>query len=379
MEKPLKDYHRAFYRRVTERKWGEIEEELRTYNARSQECLLLNQSHFSDSSDPPDPGEVYSDPSCFTILCSSPSVPLDVVKQVIKTVGEEYLQKSEDGYENTPLHYICRCNSSEISTVEYIAETFGEVLLKLKNKKCLTPIHFAFLYQTNAEVPKMLSCQLWLWKSAFIISNDKRNSVLHEFFLMGNSNNEILELLLEVCNLPKFQNKDGDTFLHVALRSSTPTEFLLELLKENKSSLDKVVNLKNECGNTVLHEAISISNVDSRVLKVLLDFGENCKLLAQQNRKGQTPLHLLFLSKNDTTSEIALLLHHCTQDIMLKQDKQGDTALHIALRQDLIKIDQLKLLVNLGGSELILCRNMRNKTPLDEAVVQKEKSESWNF
>lgn len=100
------------------------------------------------------------------------------------------------------------------------------------------------------------------------------------------------------------------------------------------------INFQDDDGDTPLHIAIFMANYD--IVKILLDNHANVNIT---DKWGQTPLHRLYfcLNSNNLFKILQLLINHkCSFD---KQDKNGNTILHLSLKQ-IIKLNS-KININL--------------------------------
>ena len=105
------------------------------------------------------------------------------------------------------------------------------------------------------------------------------------------------------------------------------------------------INFQDDDGDTPLHIAIFMANYD--IVKILLDNHANADIT---DKWGQTPLHRLYfcLNSNKILKILELLINHnCSFD---KQDKNGNTVLHLSLKQ----IIRLNSKINLNVKKFLL-------------------------
>ncbi|CAG2166137.1 unnamed protein product, partial [Oppiella nova] len=137
-----------------------------------------------------------------------------------------------------------------------------------------------------------------------------------------------------------FCNKGGETALHVAFREGNVKvkSFILNSLKEHPRTLKKLINAKDNYGETVLHRAAESDKWD--VVKLLVNKGADVNA---KNRYGSTVLH--FAAKSDKWDVVKWLVEQGA-DVNAK-DKDGETVLYWAARDDNWEV--VKLLVNKGA------------------------------
>ncbi len=134
----------------------------------------------------------------------------------------------------------------------------------------------------------------------------------------------------------------GNTLLHSALK--------IGQVEEKKLLITGDVKLKE------LHSALKISQIE--IMQLLIDQGAIVNL---QNKEGDTPLHVASKIGN---SEVMELLINARADITLP-DKEGDTPLHLA-RKSLCR-KGVELLVRAGGD--INAINKNGEYALDSIFI----------
>ena len=95
------------------------------------------------------------------------------------------------------------------------------------------------------------------------------------------------------------QNNNGNTVLHNAIKMNN-LHIVTLLLSHPK--IGEIINIQNDLGNTPLHEAILKSNCDIDIIKLLLTQPIMREL---RNNNNETPLDIAI--KNNNTELITLL------------------------------------------------------------------------
>ncbi|KAH7573042.1 hypothetical protein ACOSP7_006456 [Xanthoceras sorbifolium] len=119
--------------------------------------------------------------------------------------------------------------------------------------------------------------------------------------------------------------KSEDTALHVAV-SDGETDFVFQLVERLGANASNILKIKNEKGNTALHLAASLGNVD--ICHCIASKHPN--LIASRNNESETPL---FLAALRGKKEAFLCLNHFSQekDTSFCRKRNGDTTLHAAI------------------------------------------------
>ncbi|MEZ0539511.1 ankyrin repeat domain-containing protein [Fibrella arboris] len=135
-----------------------------------------------------------------------------------------------------------------------------------------------------------------------------------------------------------------------AVRLNAWKEFV-DLIKE----VD--INIKNEFGQNLLHEAISFqaSQIANQLISLSIDVNN-------QDEQGQTPLHYAAAHNN---SELTDALLKAGANVNLR-DKHGNTVLWTAVFNARGKYDIVRLLILHGANKST--KNKANRSPYDFAV-----------
>ncbi|MDR3275986.1 MAG: ankyrin repeat domain-containing protein, partial [Treponema sp.] len=238
------------------------------------------------------------------------------------------------------------------------------------------PLHYAsqqgyygyviYLLNQNAEVN---------------IKNASGATPLHEATRFGNL--EIMRLLIAAGADVNSQDAMGNSCLHLAIPSTVHRAALGILLQNGADP-----NLRDEHGDSPLHILV-ILNRDSEVLRTILDVGAEVSI---RNIDGKTPLHLaieegrnplipllleygsdIFATDNDGMTPFELALQTqlpalnllITEVTVLQSDKNGNTALHIAVRSGA----EARIITQiLDKHALVNARNQEGDTALHIAV-----------
>lgn len=146
---------------------------------------------------------------------------------------------------------------------------------------------------------------------------------------------------------------NGDTPLHVAIKSGSPAAIVNFLLKDCHCD----INLKNNDGDTALHLAAKTSSAN--IVQTLLNVKDVNVYV--RDKKGKTVLHNAVLSEK--IDIVDMLLHKDNTFVYLK-DENNQTPLHYAAQtNNLIIINQL---LNAGAN--INRADNKGQTPLHIAI-----------
>ena len=173
-------------------------------------------------------------------------------------------------------------------------------------------------------------------KDAIGQKNTSGGSILHDFqyFEYGRFF-DLVERIVEVGGIQILfvQDKNGDSILHVLARC---------------------------------HQKVSSKSWEF-LAKRYWEFLAKKELVMFQNVKGQTALHLA--CENNATIGIEVMLAQGGKDLTRKQDNEGNTALHY-LKQDSSNFAGLKLIVQVGGTNLLHCRNNKHEKALSPFLIE---------
>ncbi|MDQ2067084.1 ankyrin repeat domain-containing protein [Xinfangfangia sp. CPCC 101601] len=128
---------------------------------------------------------------------------------------------------------------------------------------------------------------------------------------------------------------NGNTILHLAAENAADPLVIDQILKSAETP-KLLVEKRNSSGNTPLH-LVAETGESAEVLLQLLAWGANPNTLASPTdnwvgkKRGLTPLHMAATRKDDLREDMILALLAFGADTMVKDTKEGWTALHRAL------------------------------------------------
>jgi len=171
-------------------------------------------------------------------------------------------------------------------------------------------------------------------------------------------NDKIIKLLLSKGHIHiNDQNKDGDTLLHSIIKYHHSKRYYnmnRDFILANK---DVDVNIQNNDGNTALHLGL-IYEYDSTIVDLLKYKNINIYL---SNKNNLTPLDIAMKKYGDNIDSSLLL-------DTSKQDRFGNTALHLAAKKN--NNDKLLRFILLNNKNInnINLKNNRGETALHVAI-----------
>ncbi|CAL8989561.1 unnamed protein product, partial [Prunus brigantina] len=148
--------------------------------------------------------------------------------------------------------------------------------------------------------------------------------------------------------------KMGDTALHIAAFDGE-TKIVLDLLEIIKENASKILQIKNKKGNTPLHLAAVVGDVETCHAMAT----KEPKLVSSLNNENETPLFLAALNGHE---KVFLCLHsHCEEGCYSYRARNGDTILHAAISGEYFS---LAFQIILWHKELVNCINQIGLSPL---------------
>ncbi|KAH7675693.1 26S proteasome regulatory complex subunit PSMD10 protein [Dioscorea alata] len=309
------------------------------------------------------------------------------------TDKEPKLLLSRTPHENTALHIAAKQGHKKVAE-EIISR--DNTLLSIGNKDGDTPLHIA-LRTTHTDVASLLinytknyPAGIELGEKPFRQINNKDNTVLHEA-VSSNSIQIVKELLEADPELRHILNNKNESPLHIAALkglSEIVDEFLSKFscdvpaekldtgtplhqavlgghIKIVEKLLQKNADLISQCdacGNTALHSAAMKNYVN--IVDLLLR--KNLTLAYSKNEEKRPPL--LVATAYGSNAAIKEILKHCP-DASEQVDDRGRNALHIAVYSR--TVGSLKCLLNTIESEDIINKQDEDgNTPLHLAAKQ---------
>eukprot|EP01119_Soliformovum_irregulare_P002953 TRINITY_DN1320_c0_g1_i1.p1 TRINITY_DN1320_c0_g1~~TRINITY_DN1320_c0_g1_i1.p1 ORF type:complete len:915 (+),score=278.57 TRINITY_DN1320_c0_g1_i1:57-2801(+) len=215
----------------------------------------------------------------------------------------------------------------------------------------------------------------------------------------------LLNSPLHQCDLSQLDPQEGYAPIHAAVRSNDPT--IVKLFLDYYTSRQFNINVEDAYGWTILHHAISTctqSESDEKILRMILsvptlkadavnhdgntplhyfcqrylspscvEFGnllisKGPEMVNVRNRTGETPLHKAIYNPIVRVLMVKLLIEHGA-DANSPTLLTGETALHYAVR--LQRSDLVKILLH-SGADIRIREKKENKTPYQLAVQFKE-------
>ena len=295
-------------------------------------------------------------------------------------------EKNKQG--NTFFHLACEWGSLEI--VEFLINT-KSFKVDEKNSRGETSFHLSIIYEqfpiferllnmqnssnfinaatNNGETPLHLAtCDGKLSKYAQQILAHKKFDSINYSDNLGNTplfnacytrEKELICLVMEYkgCDILHV-NKHGETVFNVALRMNMSNLFFKKLAKSNLGVYPH--KLQNRLGQTLLH--IACSTGDLQTVKDLDDqklyaMREDINLMDKVNEL--TPLQYACKECNEQLCKLLLKVTDCDPDT---KNKEGDTALHICSKHNLVEMAKL-----CKEHSSITVRNELGDTPLHVA------------
>ncbi|MDR2419627.1 MAG: ankyrin repeat domain-containing protein [Treponema sp.] len=257
-----------------------------------------------------------------------------------------YNYRINDGI--TPLHAASR--EGHIGFMEFLIEQGAEV--DIKNASGSTPLHEA------VRSGKIDAIKLLLASKVDINAQDARgNSVLHLAIrdMPPDTHLEIVNILLAQPEInPSLWDEYGDSPLHAAIALNKDPEIIKALLKKGSD-----VNIRNIEGKTPLYMAIEQNRQQYAI--VLLDGNSN--LFAADN-SGVTPFEKALKERKD------LLPYLITPTTVLQSDGDGNTILHMSVMHG--GLDTVRMALDRDAR--IDARNKVGDTALHIAVRQNNES-----
>lgn len=203
-----------------------------------------------------------------------------------------------DENKNTLLHLAIFNNDSDI--VNYLI--LNSIDINRKNEDGNTPLHFSILYNRLGIFKHLIKSKA----NINIVNNNLESSLM----LAARLGRELMvKILLEAKANIEFKNKlgEGIEFYALYLKGEMSLSFLNKI---------NPLNITNNFGDTLLHRAAYLNNVDA--MKYLVKFH---LLVNKKNKEGETPLFLA--GRRGLYDSINLLLqNHALLDIKNIYDEE---------------------------------------------------------
>ncbi|KAJ6031137.1 Mg2+ transporter protein CorA-like/Zinc transport protein ZntB [Penicillium herquei] len=276
----------------------------------------------------------------------------DEVVQLLLRKGAKPDVQNSDG--NKSLHLAAKCNHCNIAE-DLLNQADGVNLLEMQNNLGETPYLIAAKFEAKSAV------RLLIKRGANPDAQDKfQNTALHLAASEGSLETVRLFVGKEESDQHNFResvNNLGETPLLVAIQVGE--EEVVNFLLENGANLEA----KDVNGNSALHFAVSYPKTAINLLETL--FAQKTtkeKLLEMRNNSGETPyLIAAKTTDDDAVNRLLKLLKHGAN--LNAQDYRGNTALHLAAMDGLEDIAEALLDEDSAATELLKVKNTSGETP----------------
>ena len=301
---------------------------------------------------------------------------------------------------NTPLHIYCKTRPCDLASVSYL---LCRAPVRSENNDGDTPLHLACQdfpreqvqshgrkkegkCDKHGDVMKCLLCHC----APVNVQNKDGNTPLHIACLRKEFTD--VRILCDRNHNIATQNKLGDTPLHIACAAGSFS--IVDCILTTQSSSISALSIANNLGDLPFHAVLAKIQPGKKFKRsqtAFEYFANNCSDVNVQNNAGETFLHLACNGNNPfsvqlveffvqlnaditiidchmqlplhiaASKSLALVKLCCTPDIVNRQDKDGNTPLHIACLHGARKIIQFLL------AEMECIPNARNnngQTPL---------------
>jgi ankyrin repeat protein len=293
--------------------------------------------------------------------------------------SSNYNIRTADG--SAPLHFAAREGFTGL--ISFLIGRRAEI--NVKNTSGTTPLHEA-ARSGNIQAMRMLLAE----GADPNVQDAKGNTVLHVAVPLE-SHREALSMFLTYGANPKLRDNHGDSPLHIAVTLNRGPDIIQILLGGGAD-----VSIRNIDGKTALYLAVQENRLN--LVPLLLAYGsdifaaddagvtpferalkENTSILAalinpdtalQNDSMGNTMLHAA-VKNNADVKIIGLILDNKTP--VNVRNKEGETALHLAVRQN--NEDTGILLLSRGAD--IFAPNAQEKTPLYLAFYSSGGLRKW--
>ncbi|MDR1956254.1 MAG: ankyrin repeat domain-containing protein [Treponema sp.] len=294
-----------------------------------------------------------------------------------------YNRRATDGV--APLHFAA--GNGYTGLMAFLIERKADV--NSKNASGTTPLHEA------ARSGSIAAMELLIKNGAEVNAQDgKGNSVLHIAVPM-NTHKEALSLFLSHGANPNLRDEHGDSPLHIAIRLNRNPDIIKTLLAGGTQGKADVT-IRNTQGKTPLHLAVEEDRLP--YIPLLLDYKSDIfsvdndritpfekallehqtllpalitpETVIQNDSSGNTILHIT-VQKRGNIKFIELILDK--KALVNARNKEGDTSLHLAVRQNDQAVGELLL----ARKADIFAPNSKGESPLYQAFYASGGLRSW--
>lgn len=253
-----------------------------------------------------------------------------------------YNVRLEDGL--TPLHFAAK--SGYGGYISFLISRGADV--RVKNSAGSTPLHEAI------RAGQLEAARLLIAAGADVNTRDAKGNTSLHLVMPLNTREEGMRLLLQKGADPNTKDSFGDAPIHIALRLNMSVDILKLLLANNAD-----INLRNSTGQSPLHTAIELARIEH--IPALLERGAD---IFATDIKGITPFDLAIGKGRELTKTLL------TRKNISGSDNRGNTILHIALEAK-APGEIIRLLIEEGVP--ISSRNKQGETALHIAVRDNHK------
>ncbi|KAL8733971.1 MAG: hypothetical protein Q9166_001732 [cf. Caloplaca sp. 2 TL-2023] len=259
----------------------------------------------------------------------------------VRTTKEIEIRQEERRSHMTALHIAAL--KGHYSTIDKLLSCQTMKVGKALTDMDETALHLA-VQRSHDSCPKIIGVLLEHINNIEAVARLKAGHNVKEKYTalhmaIANKNYAATQKLLGLGANPNAKTKDDDTPLHLAAREGLKN-FAQELLKYNARS-----DLRNHSKATPLHEAIecSMHRIEKNELEETVATTQTAKLLIQHDKKSVSGLtreggRALQLASRIGNLTIVKAAYACDEDLVDKKDNHGNTALHLAAREDHLKI-----------------------------------------
>ena len=172
-------------------------------------------------------------------------------------------------------------------------------------------------------------------------------------------NEEIHGEVMQMCG---FQEGILYTPLQLAFKLNKSMEVILKLIDIGGTDMVMIDESRSALHWTCMDSNISNYNAISKLLEI-----GGKELVLIKDREGETALHWALRNKNLSIDVISKLLEVGGKELVLVDNKKGETALHCACQNRNILVATVSKLLEVGGKELVMMLCEYNKTALQYA------------
>jgi len=260
-----------------------------------------------------------------------------------------------DAQGEVPLHYAIRHGSKFPNVIDILRDVGKKCLLECGREGC--PLQLAVIHKWDVNMLRMLIDPL---KKVFRLHDNDMNTPLHASVLFKSDDATVRFLVESDPYVLKTQNRHKYTPLHAAVDSKMSGlskqythnckqpfhEWGIDVIFLLAQTDTSVLVLPNTEGSTALSSAVE-RGLKVEVLQYLIDWEGEVLGMSTEYRCGRdTPLHKGIIATTHyglPEDTVRLLVEHVGgQDALLVQDADGNTPLHVAVKNKLSpKIIQL--------------------------------------